>query len=106
MKRDNPEQKQFLDQLSLLKEFTETLKANKKTTKLPQFLNVHLTALNGDATIQTEATKLLTTVVEQFIEVIQHVYGNDNVLIFCTTSKNVAAKRSRRAADSKNQIVS
>lgn len=104
MKRDNVDEKKFLDQLSLLSEFTKVLQSTDQ--RLPAFINIHLTTLNGDAVAQAESVKLLTAAVEQLVLATQKAYGQDKVLILCTTTKDAVVKRARRAIDAKDPIVS
>lgn len=101
LKRENPDEKQFLDQLSLLSEFTKVLETTDK--HLPNFINIHLTTVNGNAASQTEALKLLTAAVELLVQATQKAYGQDKVLILCTSSKDAVVKRTRRATDVKNK---
>jgi len=101
LKRDNVDEKRFLDQLSLLSEFTKVLQSTEQ--RLPAFINIHLDTLNGDAATQAEALKLLTAAVEQLVQATQKAYGQDKVLILCTTIKDAVVKRSRRATDPKNK---
>lgn len=59
--------------------------------------------MNGNAAAQAEALKLLTAAVEQLVQAAQKAYGQDRVLILCTSSKDAVVKRSRRATDAKNK---